>query len=100
MVCITVINIASVLVHVQCTYKKVSRLFKENVLKINVNADFTCSISLKQNRHQPTTSFISHFRFSENKMENIVENIDEKNEQAERFEKDHGYDSAGKFNLV
>ena len=33
-------------------------------------------------------------------MENIVENIDEKNEQAERFEKDHGYDSAGKFNLV
>ena len=24
----------------------------------------------------------------------------EKNEQVERFEKDHGYDQAGKFNLI
>ena len=29
-----------------------------------------------------------------------MKNIVEKTEQAERFEKDHGYDSAGKFNLV
>ena len=42
-------------------------------------------ISLKQNKHQPTTSFISNIKFqTKNQIE--MENIVEKTEQAERLE--------------